>query len=75
MTDRPKIAPAKGKLGVLGGGGDVGLLSKIKSTDLTPDDLDHDEKESHVQEVAKASGIPVDKVKQMLPDVMDFLKR
>jgi hypothetical protein len=71
-----KMVPfLKGKLGALGGGGNVGLLSQIKSTDLTPDDLDNDEKESHVQDVAKASGLPADTVKQMLPDVMAFLKR
>ena len=66
-----KMVPfLKGKLGGLGGGGNVGLLSQIKSTDLTPD-----EEHSHAEEVSKASGIPVDKVKEMLPDVMDFLKR
>jgi hypothetical protein len=64
-----KMVPfLKGKLG--GGGGEVGLLSKIKSLDLTPD-----EEESHAQEVSKASGLSVDTVKQMLPEVMSFLKR
>jgi hypothetical protein len=54
--------------GKLGGGGEVGLLSQIKSTDL----LHHDE--TH-QEAAKSSGLPVDKVKEMLPEIAKMLGR
>jgi hypothetical protein len=61
-----KILPfAKGKLGALGGG-NVGLLSQIKSTDLTPDEED---------EVVKSSGLPAEKVRELQTEVMSFLKR
>ena len=73
-----KMLPfVKGKLPFLGGGGNVGLLSQIRR------DPDHDhlahvpdhEKDAHAEEVSKASGLSVDTVKQMLPEVAKFLGR
>jgi hypothetical protein len=70
-----KMLPfVKGKLPFGGGGGgDVGLLSQIHRDHLAhvPDH----EKDAHAEEVSKASGISVDTVKQMLPEVAKFLGR
>jgi hypothetical protein len=72
-----KMLPfVKGKL-PFGGGGEVGLLSQIKRAP------DHDhlahvpqaEKDEHAAEVSKASGLSIDTVKQMLPEVAKFLGR
>jgi uncharacterized protein YidB (DUF937 family) len=69
-----KILPfVKGKLPGMGGG-NVGLLSQIKSMDLLHG-VPEEEKEAHVQEVAKHSGLDVDTVRKMLPEVADFLKK
>ncbi len=80
-----KMLPfVKGKLP--GGGGDVGLLSKIKAAQIegtapasAPADhlahVEEHEKEAHVQEVAKHSGLSVDTVRKMLPEVASFLSR
>jgi hypothetical protein len=78
-----KMLPfVQGKLPGVGGG--VGLMSQWKKPETAAEHVEHDdplhhvsadEKDTHVEEVAKHSGLDMDTIRKMLPEIAGFLKR